>query len=100
LVKRVHLEGIGCLVTDTHLGEGLEDLLKRGLLHTVLLDVQILLLLLDLAEQEADSFILTWHSQLVEVAALFKHLHLFEHARQLSDELEAVLLCKAELDES
>ena len=98
LVERIDLESEGSLLVNAHLREVLEDLLKRSLLNTILLDVHVLLLWLDETEQVADSLVLTRHSQLVEVATLLEHLNLSELATQLCNDLEAILLCEAELD--
>lgn len=97
LVKSVHLESEGSLVTIVLLSEVLEDLLKRGLLDTILLNVHVLLLLLDGSEEETNSFVLSWQTKLEEVTALLKKLHLFKHAAHGSDELETIGLSIAEL---
>ena len=97
LVKRVHLESESSFVTVVDLREVLEDLLKRGLLDTVLLNVEFLLLLLDLPEEEPNGLVLSWQAKLVEVTTLLEKFNVFEHAAHGSNQPEATLLNEAEL---
>ena len=78
----------------------LEDLLKRGLADAVLLNLHLLLPLLDKAEQESDSLILTRDPELEEVSTLLEKIDPVEHFGQACNEVEAVHLHKAERDES
>ena len=68
-------------------------------MHSVLLDVHIPLLLLDLTEQVADSLVLTRSPQLVEVTALLKQLNVLKDLAKILDELESIELNDAELNE-
>jgi len=62
----------GCLVaSDALIGEILEDLFEGRLLHTILLDTQVISFLLELAEEPSDGFAFFWHSKFKEFAALF-----------------------------
>ena len=78
----------------------LEDLLKRGLADTVLLNLHLLLPLLNKAEQESDRLVLTRDSELEEVSTLLKKIDPVEHFGQARDEVESVHLHKAERDKS
>ena len=70
----------------------LEDLFERRLADRVLLNVHLLLLTFDLAEQIADRFVLPRHSELVEVTTLFKHLDLLKGPGEVRDKFESVCL--------
>jgi len=86
---RDELEDEGVSVLGNGLvGEHLEDLLKGGLTHTVLLDSKVKLVLFDVSKQPSNSLILLWHSELVEVSALLQHLHLLEDTTKESNDTE------------
>lgn len=70
----------------------LEDLFERRLADRVLLNVHLLLQTFDLAEQIADRFVLSRHSELVEVTTLFKHLDLLKGLGEVRDKFESVSL--------
>ena len=62
----------GCLVaSDALIGEILEDLFEGRLLHTILLDTQVISFLLELAEEPSYCFAFFWHAKFKEFAALF-----------------------------
>ena len=75
LATEVAAEGVSCLVAGyTLLGKRLEDLLKRCLGHVVLLDAKLALLVFKLAEEPADSLVLSRDSKLEELTALLQQL--------------------------
>ena len=77
----------------------MEDLLQRGLLHAVLLDVHVLLHGFNLTKQVADRFVFSWNPHLVVVAALLNELDQLEAAAELLNDLEAIVVHEAKLNE-
>lgn len=91
--KTIDLEGEQTLVRVSALvSEILENLLKRGLGHRVLRDVELCFLVLDCAENESNRSLILGHSELVEVTALLKNLDLVKETSEAFDEFESVLL--------
>jgi len=88
------------LVVDALLSKVLEDLFQRGLTHAVFSDSVLFFRTFYLTEQVADGLVLLWHSDLVEITALFKKFDLLELFGKEFDESEAILLCVEELDET
>ena len=89
----------GSLVTRNALvGKVLEDLLKCGLGHTVLLDAQISLLLLKLSEKPANGLTFLGHAEFEEFTALLEDLNLLEVACEVCEDPEAIRLCFQELE--
>ena len=99
MVESIDLEGEGSALVDALLSEVLEDLLERGLLHAVLLNVHVFLHGLDLAEQVTDGLVFTRHPHLVVVTALLNELDELEALAELLDHLEAIVMHEAELDQ-
>lgn len=100
MIERAHPERVGSFLIDALISEVLEDLLKRSLAYTVLLDVHILFVCLDLTEQVANSLVIARHTNLVEVATLLNKLNLRELTRQQGNKLEAVHLDEEVLEQS
>jgi len=74
---------------DGLVGEHLENLFKRCLTDTVLLNSKICLIVFKLTEQPSDCLALLWYSELVEISTLFKHLNLAKNIAQEVDSLES-----------
>jgi len=82
------------------LSKVLEDLLKRSLRNTVLLNVELLLLRLNKSEEETNGFVFTGSTQFVEVSTLLEKIDRFEQLAHSSNEFETICLSVAELNES
>ena len=78
-------------------GEPCKNLLERGLLDAVLLNIHSFPTRLDQAEQEADCFVLSRNTQLVKVSAHFKDLNLRKDSRQVRQKFDATDLHIQEL---
>lgn len=75
-------------MSDTLIGEDLEDLLKSSLRDTVLLNAEVLFLELKLAEEPANCLVLFGHSELEELAALLQDLDLAKVAKEETNYLD------------
>ena len=100
MVKWTHFERESCLVVHALLGKVLEYLLERGLADAIFSNSECFFLTLKLAKDVTNSLVFFWHSDLVEVTALFKKFNLLELFCEELDELEAKLLCVEELDKA
>ena len=82
----------GPIAGDTLVREGLEDLLERRLSDAVLLNAEVSLFVLKLAEEPANSLVLLRDSQLEVLSALLENFDLLEVSREEHHDAEAVSL--------
>ena len=71
LATRGQIEDIGSFVIDSLIGETSKDLFERSLLHTIIVDIPLILLGLDQTEDESNCMVVLRNANFVEEANLF-----------------------------